>query len=124
MEETDKEKCHDYAGFINGKENINISLEKENYLRGCEAEDENGCLVCKYGYTLDLVNRICISNCKEFIEPSSFCNYCEHGYLLTHDDTVCYSLLGNEAGSENKEDSMEFLNFKNIINFLFMISLL
>ena len=107
VEKEDKEQCHDYDGFINDKaENINIENDKINYIKniGCEEENDNGCYKCNAGYTLDEENHVCVSNCQEYINPSPLCKYCEHGYVLSHEDTACIPVLSQAGEGEGNDE--------------------
>ena len=101
--------CEDYAGFM---EDDDPNKAKVEYEKMCEDEDENGnCKICKQGYTLDGTTHECVSNCEEYVEPSPYCKYCEHGYILIDGDKTCYSVLvGNE------EDGIEFIKLSLLLN--------
>lgn len=79
--------CSDYAGFL---EDDDSEKAKQKYEEMCESGKDDGiCYRCKRGYTLDETTHECISNCKEYIEPSPFCEYCEHGYILIEGKKTC-----------------------------------
>ena len=116
----------------------------------CENEDADGiCNRCEQGYTLDETTHECISNCKEFLEPSPICEYCEHGYILINGDTVCYPVLKKDTEKEtdgekdkekekeddeekiqkekekesngNEGDGMQFIKYGLVLNFILVL---
>jgi len=106
--------CEDYAGFM---EDDDPNKAKVEYEKMCEDEDENGnCNICKQGYTLDGTTHECVSNCEEYVEPSPYCKYCEHGYILIDGDKTCYSVLGG-----NEEDGIEFIKLSLLLNLVLIL---
>ena len=105
-ERGDKTSCWDWAGFTDGSD---INADKEAYLKkivsGCDSENSDGtCSRCEKGFTLDEETKKCISNCKEYLNPSSLCDFCEFGYIKVNDDKTCYPINGqNQNDNGNKE---------------------
>ena len=116
----DKNSCWDWAGFTNG---VDINSDKEAYLKkiksGCDSENSDGtCTRCEKGFTLDEGTKKCISNCQEYLNPSSLCDFCEYGYIKINDDKTCYPINGqSENYNKNEENKNE--NGKEFILFNF-----
>ena len=123
--------CRDWQGFV---KTGNIEEDKEKYIKkeygGCDDENSDGtCKKCQVGFTLNEETKECISNCKEYMNPSTICDYCEYGYINVDNDKTCYQVIkkdeeDDEDGDENGNgNGMKFISLSVAFNLFFSLFL-
>ena len=124
VEEDNKNKCKDTDYFLKDHDPEDYLVAKEEYLTRCYRKNKDGtCAECNYeDYEVDSTGKSCtLIGCEELEQPSSRCEYCEHGYILVDDETKCISVSEALEGSGAKDSGAVIINSicnMNIILFL------
>ena len=128
LDEENKNQCDDTSNFLKDRDPAEYEIAKQEYLTRCNRKNDDGsCAVCDDGdYEIDSTGKKCIlTGCEALEEPSSKCEFCEHGYILVDDGTRCMSISEALEKSESEAHSgTEALNSISKLNRLLFLILL